>query len=432
MMAHSAVLFKVVWQVVAMLVLLNHGMARVTTGDGTTRAKWPHVLLPEPHERLNDFFQEWAAARNWHTGQPIYSHHAEAIKTHLGLTASHISFAYNAHPPTSVLLALPLGGCSLRHALAVWHLLSLLGFALSAWLVGREWGVRGACAWGWWVLPGAALALALKPVEEQFAQGQMNGILLPLLVGAWVTWRRGWLGWAGAFLGVAATLKIFPVFFVLLFILRRQPRGIVTGACVVAGLTLLTVGVLGFDAYRDYLTRALPSLSQYRPGRMNDSVVGFWHRLFVENTYDGVRAWIVAPVLAWVLTGLSAGGIIGVAAWHVYRAQTEAARDRAYWLLATAMVLLGPLTWPHSAMLLSVGVAYLGRDVRPTLPPQTGTAWLLLGLLASFLVRPAVVLQERGWLPEPVPRVGQRVRVRAAVRGQFGPFRAASLLCPPS
>src|SRR5438477_11484850 len=82
---------------------------------------------------INDFFQEWSSARNWVVGVPVYSSQEEALHRHLvgwGINNddSHSRRDFNqvnAHPPTSVLLALPLAHLSYLDARFVWNLVSL-------------------------------------------------------------------------------------------------------------------------------------------------------------------------------------------------------------------------------------------------------------------------------------------------------------------
>jgi hypothetical protein len=69
---------------------------------------WIAALRPAP-DQIIDHYQDWGAARNYWTGLAIYTPHSVSIPHHLGLAANPVkSIEYNAHPPTSVLLVLPL------------------------------------------------------------------------------------------------------------------------------------------------------------------------------------------------------------------------------------------------------------------------------------------------------------------------------------
>src|SRR5579862_7648073 len=90
----------------------------------------------------SDFLQDWASAREFLEGQPIYGSQKDAVRRQLGLyvvPADEASFnATNAHPPTSVLLFLPLAVLDYPDAFLLWNLLSLLCLAISFVLVVRE------------------------------------------------------------------------------------------------------------------------------------------------------------------------------------------------------------------------------------------------------------------------------------------------------
>jgi hypothetical protein len=61
-------------------------------------------------EKNPDYFQDWASARNFRAGRPVYSPHSLTIPLYLGRAQrdGERDIEYNAHPPASVLLALPL------------------------------------------------------------------------------------------------------------------------------------------------------------------------------------------------------------------------------------------------------------------------------------------------------------------------------------
>ena len=70
------------------------------------------AILRPPADRVNDFFQEWASARNYWGGLPIYTDHTVTLPLYLDLDPSNPRYSLievNAHPPTSVLLAASAG-----------------------------------------------------------------------------------------------------------------------------------------------------------------------------------------------------------------------------------------------------------------------------------------------------------------------------------
>src|SRR3954462_15183831 len=72
---------------------------------------WP------PKEIVSDFFQDWASARNLLSGLPIYTEHTVTIPRYVGqVDPICYSNLINAHPPTSVLLLLPVAWLDYRPA----------------------------------------------------------------------------------------------------------------------------------------------------------------------------------------------------------------------------------------------------------------------------------------------------------------------------
>lgn len=402
---------RLLWQVVAVAILLHIVPARTEVdAQGVRRGRgWLYTLRPSLDDYANDFYQEWGSIRNWFTGRPIYAHHRETIPIHLGIdlgSATKLTLEYNAHPPPSVLLLLPLGWLGFLDALVAWHIVSLGCLLGSVWLMQRELGGRVD---PWLMLPGLALLLLCNPVRQQFNQGQLNALLLLLLTGAWAAQRHGDQRLAGTMIGVAAAVKLFPAFLLLYFALRRQWRGVLAGVTTLLALTLATVVVLGTQTYRDYIAVVLPAIGEYRCSWINGSIVGFWHRLFVGSANEQVVPLVAAPVLAWVLTAISALGLVGVAVRVAGRAADEGQTDRAFAVFLTVMLLLGPLTWDHSLLLLVLPLWLLARDVAWSIPPRSGPAWLLTGIVAVFFVSPREVLDGmvvRGWLGVPVGPLG--------------------------
>src|SRR5262249_42827475 len=84
-----------------------------------------------------DFFQEWASARNYFEGLPVYTRHQITMARYLKITKTEgvLIVKINAHPPTSILLALPFGLMDYGDAFLLWNLLCLLCFVGSLWLI---------------------------------------------------------------------------------------------------------------------------------------------------------------------------------------------------------------------------------------------------------------------------------------------------------
>jgi hypothetical protein len=359
---------RLFWVVVALLVGCWQGPSLISH-------------LQPRREVAHDFFQEWASARNYLTGLPIYLAHRESYPRHLGYPQlPEDQVEYNAHPPTSVLLAVPLGWLDYPHAFLAWDLLSLLALAVAVALVVRGLKVR----WSWWaLLPLGTLLLLCDPLHTHLVLGQLNLILGSLVVAAWLAWRRGHTGWAGFWLGLATALKLFPGFLLLYAVWRGQVRTVVVGSVTIAAATVLTVAVLGADCYRDYVRVVLPRLQAWQHNGGNMSLVGFWNKLFFptyveeqtnslspEELRDGVatsyRIGRSIPLYR-SATVARVGGMVSVTAfilvwaWVVGRLPRSRYFDLGFALTVTVMLLFSPITWNHYYLLLLLPLAVLWK-----------------------------------------------------------------------
>ena len=313
-------------------------------------------LRPDRHQ-IYDFFQEWASAQNALSGRPVYEKQETTMQLYLGWETQPGQFLLkrNGHPPTSVLLAIPLAWLNYPNAFLAWSLLSLAAFGMSLWLVIRGLAIPVS---GWSVFPTIALLLVCNPFTQQMNQGQLNLILLLLLTGLWTAERSDRDVGTGMFLGTATAIKLFPAFLFLYFILRRRWQVVSWGLISVLAWSALTVLLLGGGVYESYLRDAMPEVAEYKDWWPNISLPGLWFKLF-----DGRSGHVIpirhAPWLAQVGIVLSWLIVLFLLARVVLRARSQAECDRAFGLSLTAMVLLSPIAWDHYCLLLLLPVALL-------------------------------------------------------------------------
>jgi Glycosyltransferase family 87 len=329
-------------------------------------AMWP------PRDIISDFYQDWASARNFFCGLPIYSDNREMVGRYVGqVDPVCLCNPVNAHPPTSVLLFAPLARLDYRPALLIWNLSSLALLGLSLRLVFQGLGVPFSHRTA---LATFCLLMFCRPLLQQLFHGQLNLVLLALLTGAWAADRSGRAGWAGALVGTATAIKLFPGVLFLFLVLRRQWNSLIAGAITVAVLSGLTVAILGLETYRAYIQDVLPNLKTFSSSWFNASLVGFWSRLFdpdtpvqhVEPLWRSAMAAQAGILVSWI-------AVLAVLARNARRAQTRTGLDHAFGSAITGMLLLSPITWDYAFLLLLVPVAVLWAN-----PPRTERAKILL------------------------------------------------------
>ena len=354
--------------------------------------KFVRDLRPAPLDIL-DFFQEWASARNRTEGLPIYTPQLTTMRLYLGraIEPDELHLVRNVHPPTSVLLALPLARLDYSDAFLVWSLLSLAALAVSFGLV--VWQLHYPFR-VWSLLPTVTLLLVCNPFRQQMVQGQLNLFLLVLIVGIWVADRTGRPKWAGTLLGAAAAIKLFPGLLFLYFLLRRQWSVVAAGIASLVLLTGLTAVVLGPSVYDSYLHEAMPEVVEYYDRWNNLSLIGFWLKLFDGRTGRVMR--VIAlwynPLLARTLIVLSCGIVLFYLARTIRRAQTRPDCDHAFGLTLTAMLLVSPVTWDHYLVLLLIPLALLWLRI----PPRSERRVLFWLCTIALWLTPMVY-----WTPRP-------------------------------
>jgi hypothetical protein len=327
---------------------------------------------------LLDFCQEWLSVKNYRAGLPVYSDQTEALFRHTGLTPApgHPMLPWNAHPPASILLALPFGSLGYEDAQFAWNLATLPLFVVSLVLVFRELRIPYPPQA---ILPTLALGLICYPLFTQIAQGQLNFVLVFLITVAWAADRRGYSGWAGAAVGAAAAVKLFPAFLFLYFVCTRRWRAVVAGGVVFLALNGAALALFGVEAFRTYVTEVVPSVSGYVTDRRNASLTGFWLRMLTPEAR--VNALADAPLAGRIIANVLGVAITAVTAWVCWRAADTGRRDRAFAATVLAMLLVSPITWPHYFVLLPVPLAVLWTRL-PAGPPR----WLLVLLLVPLWV----------------------------------------------
>jgi len=358
--------------------------------------KFVSNLRPDRTEGV-DFFQDWASARNVLEGAPVYTPQEASVERYLGYRPAKLFTQKNAHPPPSVLLALPFTGLDYPDATLAWNLVSLVALTASLLLVIRTLGFPFSL---WSLCPLVTLLLLCNPLLQQVNHGQLSLLLTLLVTGTWVADRSGRPKLAGALLGTAMAIKIFPGFLFLYFVLRRQWQVVAAGATTFVAITVLTLVVLGclsptgfdagFQAYVGFLEEVLPHVAQYRSDWLNASLVGFWSKLFDAGTgwsKDHVQMLRDNPIVARIGIFISVGLVLVFLARVVWRARSRPECDHAFGLSVIAMLLVAPITWDHYFLLLLVSLALTWQDL-PTTDLARG---VFLVILACLWINPSLL-----------------------------------------
>ena len=291
-----------------------------------------------------------------------------------GLIVRHIAPAYDGHrtsplydwtgqngvkftyPPFAAVIfavASVLPWTVLRWAMTV---ASLAALGLSLWITFGALGYKSRRSVRLGATLGVtALALLTEPVQQTLALGQVNLLLMLLIVADLLTAgalagsgeRSRW--WYGVGIGIAAGVKLTPLIFIPYLLLVRRYRQAATAAAAFVVTVLLGWALLPRDS-RTYWVDGLflkANRIVFLGTRGNQSLRGILTRL-AGSVASGTAPWLVAAILV---------GIIGLlAAAALYRAGHPVPA-----MLACALtgLLVSPLSWDHHWVWVAPGLALL-------------------------------------------------------------------------
>lgn len=249
------------------------------------------------------------------------------------------------YPPFAALVMLPMALMSLPAAVAASVLLNLAALAVVLRiLAGPGWRRHG---WYRWSLAVCLLAL-FEPLRDTFGFGQVNLLLLALVLGDGWLLANGRGRWAGAGVGLAAAIKLTPALFIGLLLLARRWRAAALATVVAAGASALAAWA-DPGASRFYWTEALWDTG--RVGRLdyvsNQSLQGVLARL----GEPGRPVWATAVLL-----------VLCVWAWRARRAVAAGDWPAAFALTGLTACLVSPITWVHHLVWLLPSFAVLVRS----------------------------------------------------------------------
>jgi hypothetical protein len=275
------------------------------------------------------------------------------------------------YPPLIAGVLRPIASLPFTTALFIWRVFTVLALLLASLCLSQFLRRR-------WVDPLVFAAAAFfVPIVTTLYAGQANTFVLAALA-VWLLFdqrRRPWL--AGIALAFSVLIKPLSVALAAYLIWRRDWRRL---AALLAGL-LIGVGVMiivaGGQAQLDYARSFLdvaPSTALAYPP--NQSVFGFWVRLFVPNEFSITLADL--PGLATVLSYLTAGFLALLTAYLTWPRRKDTFAMGASLVLVTFSLMI-PTSWYH----------HFTIDLIPLLLAwyaATGRGWRAVLLIAYGLI----------------------------------------------
>lgn len=318
-----------------------------------------------------------------------------------------LSFTY---PPFAALLLAPLGLLPAPAGYALMTLGTLACVALTTWWLTARFPIH-------WYAFGIALPLVLviEPIRTTLSFGQINMLLVALILADLLVALPKARKWAGVGIGLAAAIKLTPALFIVYLFLSRRTRAALTATATAAGTTLLAA-LIAPNATRDFWLSALWDTS--RVGRTdytaNQSLNGMLSRLFAPEK---------PPATLWIGLAL-AFAVVGL--WRA----TMAARagDEITGLALTGLTagLISPITWVHHLYWFVPAIVALVLAARAASNPRR--TWLILCAAVAYAICVAGVdtLTDWGVEQRPTPSLSEFL-----LRNAFVLLAAALVLLLP-
>ncbi|WP_163724226.1 arabinofuranan 3-O-arabinosyltransferase [Mycolicibacterium psychrotolerans] len=325
---------------------------------------WPLAILSVIHRSYvlvfnryitDDFAPVYRAVINFKFGWDIYNEHFDYVDPHY------------LYPPGGTLIMAPFGYLpevasrnwfiffnTVAIILAGYFLLRLFGFTLSS-------------------VAAPALLLAMfctESVTNTLVFGNINGVMLLLEV-LFFRWLldgvRSHEWWAGVSIGLTLVVKPLLAPLLLLPLLNRQWRVLVTAIAVPVAFNVAAWPLISDPM--SFVTRTVPYIFSTRD-YFNSSILG-------NGLYFGLPTWLILSLRVLFI-------VLGAASlWLLYRYYRE--RDQFFWMLTSSGVVL-TTSW----LVLSLGQGYYSIALFPflmtvVLPNSVIRSWVAWLAAYGFL-----------------------------------------------
>lgn len=287
----------------------------------------PALYLPG---MVHDFFDLKIYMRAmdwWSSGRPLYDYvQPDRVQGEL----------YFTYPPFSALLLRPFAVLPLGVTIAVFTVLTGIGVIVTTrWLVRpviERHGMHRTFA----LTVAVLLVFAVESTRETITFGQINMLLVVLILADLLFAVPGARRWAGVGVGLATALKLFPGIFIVYLLVTRRWRAAAVASVTAAAATLLAAAFAPRDSWR-FWTHELWATD--RVGRTdytgNQSLFGLLSRIDAP-TRPNQLLWLALVAV-----------VAGYGLWRAARAVR--AGDELTGLALAGLVggLVSPITWTH-------------------------------------------------------------------------------------
>jgi len=231
-----------------------------------------------------------------------------------------------------------------------------------------------------------ALVLNLDPVLDSMLLGQLDLLILFLIVVSYWGYLSGREVVAGASLGLAAMIKISPGLLILYFLFKRRFRVVASAFATMLLIGSLSLLVAGPGMHIQFLRHVLPTLLAGSAQMENQSLNGFFNRLFLEASFLTDLAEVPPLPQVRILTLLTSALLIAIVAFLLHKrpaSRSDLGFDVEYSLVIILLPLISSIAWHHYMTWYALPLLVLVNPrLRRSLPTRTWFALATVGLLS--------------------------------------------------
>ena len=308
----------------------------------------------------SDFPNYYLAASLYHRGIPLDRAYEwiwfQRQKDYLSIPQPLMAFIPN--PPLCALPILPLSRLPPLAAKHVWLVLNLGFLVLALGLLRRVTKLP-------WRRAAIIAMLCIVPLRANFLLGQYYVVILFLICAAYYCSVLNRRFASGLLLGAAASLKIFPALFLILFIWKRDWRsaaGLVVG---MAALTAISIAIFGSEVHRILLIEVLPralrgELIGPHVLRWN-SFIALWHHLFLFEPELNPSPLLNSPMLYALAQATTSVGLLFSFLWSTRNDGVKPKRSLEWAAVVSLSLLVSSMPSSyHYCVLVFAGI--IGAD----------------------------------------------------------------------
>ena len=318
--------------------------------------------------------------QSWLDGRPLYRGDV-LFHTPIGLN---LPFTY---PPLAAIVFCPFAWLHMPAASVAITLLTLVLLVVSTVIVLTRLDVWNTSALvpgpgslrRWWlaVVIVAPAAIWLEPISSNFDFGQINVVLMTLVIADCVPRRTPWP--RGLLLGLGIALKLTPAVFLLYFLVRRDFRSALTALTSFVAATLIGFVLAWSDSW-EYWTHTVHHTDRIGSAALNtdQNIAGALARIGLG---EHLR------FLLWVGLCLA---VLALTVWAMRRVLQAGEPTLAVICVALFGLMVSPVSWSHHwvwalpAILVTAILGWRRRNVALALVTAAGVAlmtWTPLELL---------------------------------------------------